>query len=505
MRGVIYARYSEGPHQTDQSIEGQVSDCTEYAKQNDIDIIEVYADRHISGKSITGRDEFQRMLTDASAHKFDCVIVWKVDRFGRDRQDIALSKIKLKKAGVKLLYAKESVPDGPEGIILESLLEGLAEYYSADLRQKVIRGKRESAKKGGVSGAMPIGYKLDEKHHPVVVPEEAEAVREAFRLNNEGATIKEIVTMFEKRGIRGRRGSAVTYSTVYNMLRNEHYTGEWKVDDITVQIEPIIDRKTFEDAKKHFSPKKFNARGKAKVDYLLSCKVYCGYCGKLVDGVSGTGKSGKVYYYYKCSCNANSRSGHKCELKPVQKQVLEDAVIQETCERILNDETIDMLTERILEVQEAEPEATEVKILRDRLKENKKKQKNIISAIEEGSARGLSARLEELETEADDLSVQISKLELNQSRLSADIVKAWLHSFCNGDIDDPDFRQKLVDTFISRIELWNDHAVIYYNYIDHGTDSLCSHTVSLVDLKEWCSNTTAPMVISGMIILYIPM
>ncbi len=163
MLGVIYARYSPGPNQTDQSIEGQVADCMAYAERNRIQVLEVYADRHVSGKSITGRNEFQRMLHDAEHHRFECVIVWKVDRFGRDRQDIALSKMKLRKAGVRLMYAEESVPEGPEGIILESVLEGLAEYYSADLRQKIMRGKRESAKKGRYPGGPPADRLQDRR------------------------------------------------------------------------------------------------------------------------------------------------------------------------------------------------------------------------------------------------------------------------------------------------------------------------------------------------------
>jgi DNA invertase Pin-like site-specific DNA recombinase len=148
MVGVIYARYSEGPRQTDQSIEGQVADCRAYAEQHGIQIADVYADRHISGRSVDGRDAFQQMIRDAEKRLFDCVIVWKVDRFGRSREDIAVNKMRLRRAGVVLMYARESVPDGPEGILMESLLEGLAEYYSADLRQKVVRGQRESAKKG---------------------------------------------------------------------------------------------------------------------------------------------------------------------------------------------------------------------------------------------------------------------------------------------------------------------------------------------------------------------
>ena len=122
MKGVIYARYSEGPRQTDQSIEGQVADCRAYAEQKGIDVVGIYADRHISGTSTAGRDEFLRMIHDAERQAFDCVIVWKIDRFGRSREDIAVNKMKLRKAGVALMYAREAVPEGPEGILLESLL-----------------------------------------------------------------------------------------------------------------------------------------------------------------------------------------------------------------------------------------------------------------------------------------------------------------------------------------------------------------------------------------------
>ena len=161
MNAVIYARYSPGPRQTDQSIEGQVRDCMAYAKENGITVLDVYADRHISGSDFENRGEFNRMLRDAERKQFDSIIVWKIDRFGRDREEIALNKIKLKRHGIRLLYAKEIIPEGPEGIILESLMEGLAEYYVADLRQKVKRGHRESALKGhSVGGQAPYGYKI---------------------------------------------------------------------------------------------------------------------------------------------------------------------------------------------------------------------------------------------------------------------------------------------------------------------------------------------------------
>lgn len=228
MIGVIYARYSAGPNQTDQSIEGQVADCRAYAEAHDIQIVEIYADHHISGKSIEGRDELKRLLYDADHHKFDCVITWKIDRLGRDRYDLANCKMKLRRAGVELYYARESVPDGPEGIILESVLEGLAEYYSADLRQKVTRGIKESAKKGKYCGAsVPVGYKLDAERHVIIDEPAAAGVREAFQMHIEGARIRDILEMFKNRGIKTSRGSDVSSGVLHRMLRNERYIGSW--------------------------------------------------------------------------------------------------------------------------------------------------------------------------------------------------------------------------------------------------------------------------------------
>ena len=189
-RGVIYARYSAGPHQTDQSIEGQVRDCTRYAEAHNIELIEVYADRAISGRSMVHRLELQRLLRDAGENKFDVVVTWKVDRLGRNRTELALNKFALKKNGVKVVYAEESIPEGPEGIILESVLEGIAEYYSADLSQKIRRGQRESVMKGRVQGCTKAyGYDIGKDLHPTVNKDEAAIVQDIFRMYANGMDI----------------------------------------------------------------------------------------------------------------------------------------------------------------------------------------------------------------------------------------------------------------------------------------------------------------------------
>lgn len=143
MKAVIYARYSSD-NQREESIEGQLRECLEYAGKNGITVIANYIDRAMTATS-DNRPDFQRMIKDSYKRCFDMIIVWKLDRFSRDRYDSAHYKHILKKNGVKVVSAKENISDGPEGIILESMLEGMAEYYSAELSVKVKRGLKENA------------------------------------------------------------------------------------------------------------------------------------------------------------------------------------------------------------------------------------------------------------------------------------------------------------------------------------------------------------------------
>ena len=159
---VIYARYSSDS-QTEQSIEGQLRVCEEYAKSKDILILDTYIDRAMTGTN-DNRPDFRRMIKDSGKREWNYVIVYKLDRFSRDKYDIAIHKKALKDNGVKVLSATEHIPDTPEGIIFESMLEGYAEYYSAELSVKIRRGNNESRKKGNLTGGnIPYGYRCVDK------------------------------------------------------------------------------------------------------------------------------------------------------------------------------------------------------------------------------------------------------------------------------------------------------------------------------------------------------
>ena len=175
---VIYARYSS-ESQTEQSIEGQVRVITDYAKSNNIPIIDTYIDRAITGTS-DKRPEFQKMIADAKNRNFGYVLVYKFDRFSRDRLNSLVYKRELKKNGVKVISVTEYISDDPQGILFESIIDGYSEFYSAELSQKVRRGNRESRMKGLYTGGYVLyGYKVVDKKY-VIVEEEAEIIKKIF-------------------------------------------------------------------------------------------------------------------------------------------------------------------------------------------------------------------------------------------------------------------------------------------------------------------------------------
>lgn len=157
--GVEYLRYSSD-RQTEQSIEGQKRVCDEFAKRNDILIVHTYIDRAMTGTN-DNREDFQRMLKDSDKKEWDVVLVYKLDRFSRNKYEMAIHRKRLKDNGVKIVSAMENIPDSPEGILLESLLEGMNQYYSEELSQKTKRGMHETRLKGHfIGGNINYGYSL---------------------------------------------------------------------------------------------------------------------------------------------------------------------------------------------------------------------------------------------------------------------------------------------------------------------------------------------------------
>ena len=468
MNTVIYARYSAGPRQTDQSIEGQLRVCTDFCKQRGLTVIDTYCDRHISGRT-DERPEFQRLIADAKRKKFEAVVVYKTDRFARNKYDSAVYKRELKRNGIQIFYAAEAIPDGPEGIILESLMEGLAEYYSAELAQKIKRGMHESALKCQSTGSgRPLGYRVDEQKHFQIDPESAQTVQTIFEQYIKGESNAAICELLNSRGLRTAQGKPFNKNSINRIIKNRKYIGEYRYHDIVVEggMPAIIPKDTFNLAQAEMERRRTRKAPKSpKAEYLLAGRLFCGHCKGPMQGVSGTGKSGNKWYYYYCG---NTRGKNKtCDKKQVSRDRLERAVVDFTVRYILQEEVLEELARKVHAAQERQNDtASEIAFYEKKLADNKKSIANVLRAIESGAAtQTLPVRLQELENEQAVILGEISFLKGKRLAFTEDQILFALmkHLEPYPGESEQDYRRRIISDFVSEVYLYDDRLLIYFN------------------------------------------
>lgn len=476
MKGVIYARYSSD-NQREESIEGQIRECRAFAEKNDIEIVETYIDRALSAKT-DSRPDFLRLIKDSASKKFEILLVWKLDRFSRNKFDSAHYKWTLKNNGVRVVSATEAISNGPEGILLESLLEGMAEYYSAELSVKVVRGLTENALKCKYNGGtLPIGYTIDSEQYFQIDPLTAPAVIEAFQHYANGASMQQITDEMNLKGIRTKRGGKISVNSVTRMLHNRKYIGEYKYRDVVQPggIPAIIPQELFDRVQERMAAnKKAPAKHKAEDEYLLTTKLFCGNCQCFMVGESGTSHTGFVHRYYKCVSAKNHKG---CDKKPIKKEWIEEAVIKQIKKIIFDDELIEKLADMVMEVQGKEN--TALPLLRKQYTDTQKAIDNMLNAIQQGIfTASTKERLESLEKQKSELSVQIIKEEMTKPMLSREQVVFWFHRFRKLDTKKLEHRRRLIDSFVNAIFVYDDRITFTFNYKD-GTK-----TITFAELEE---------------------
>lgn len=469
---VVYARYSSHS-QKDTSIEDQVADIEVYCRQNNLRIVHVYADRHLSGKT-DDRPQFQQMIKDAAHHRWSYVVVWKTDRFARNRYDSANNKYKLKRHGVRVLSAKESIPDGPEGILLESVLEGSAEYYSANLAQNIRRGMNSNAQLCKAnSGSFPLGYCKGPDGRYAIREDEAEIVREIYRKVAEGVPFVQLQNEFNARGLRTKLGNLWNKNSFRRILRNEVYIGVYRFSDVRIEggVPAIIDKDLFMEVQHKLNTKK-NPQGRHREngEFMLTGKLFCGHCGSYMIGTSGTSRHGNKYYYYSCQ---NNRQNLGCEQKSVRRDWLERLVVSATLDYVLQDDVIEWIADQVMDFQNREANTARLHALRDDLAQKQTALDNVLKAIEAGIiTASTKRRLEELEKECHEVEYAIRQEESAITKIDRNFVIYWLEKFREGSIDNAEFRRKIIDTFVSAVYLWDDHLRIAFNYTGNHNNSV---------------------------------
>ena len=468
MTAVIYARYSSDS-QREASIEGQLRDCKDYAEKNGITVVGTYIDRAYSAKT-DDRPDFQRMIKDSGKKIFDVVLVWKLDRFARNRFDAVNYKYQLEKNGVHLVSAMEPISQGPEGIMVESMLIGMAEYYSAELALKVARGERENALQCKYNGGVvPLGFtigKEDRLYH--IDPETAPIVQEIFTRYADGEPAEKIAASLNERGLRTRTGKPFVKNSFFQIFRNRRYIGEYRYKDIVTPggIPAIVDEDLFNRVQQRFEQNKIAHGRPAKEDvsYLLTTKLFCGKCGTLMGGESGTSHMGNTYYYYKCG-NAKRHGKAHCDLKAIRKEPLERFVVDTAIKVIFSDEIIERLIDLVMEAQQQEN--TRLPVLKEQLRDTEKRLANLLEAIEQGILTPTTKqRLDELEARKEALNTSILEEELKKPVLTREWIRFWLEKFRKGDVGSTEHQRQIIDTFVNSVYVFDDRVVLNFNFTD---------------------------------------
>ena len=496
MNAVIYARFSSHS-QREQSIEGQLKTCYKFAADNGYTVIGEYIDRAQSGTN-DNRAEFQRMIADSDKHTFNAVIVYQLDRFARNRYDSAINKAKLKKNGVRVVSARENIADDASGILVEGILESMAEYYSAELSQKIHRGMSLNAQKCLSNGSNPgLGFKVAPDHTFYVDEDEAVIVREIFERYGKGETVADIIKDLNARQIKTSLGRDFNKNSLHRLLRNKRYIGTYlyKGEETPGGMPRIVSDEVFKRVQNILDKNKAApARSRGKEEYLLTTKLFCGYCHEMMTGYGGTGKSGKAYHYYACK-NAKK---HLCQKKVVDKKRIEDMVVA-ACRQMLTDSNIQRIAEAIEAVFKSEFDSSAIKRIKSAIQEADTAIENLWQALEKGQGVDtIMERINKRQEEKAELEAQLAIEAKKERVISAQEVTHFLSVLQKSNFDDPLNRRAVINIFLNKIYLYDDKFRLVLNgsgqpvEIDNiMLDEIDDYFDSQISDSEECSSMVA--------------
>ncbi|MDE5765500.1 MAG: recombinase family protein [Ruminococcus sp.] len=431
MKVALYARFSSD-NQRSESIDAQARAMNSFCKQNHWQIVATYTDEARSATT-DNRPQFQQMITDSSKGLFDIILVHKLDRFSRDRYDSAIYKKRLKKNNVRLCSVLERMDDSPESIMMESVLEGMAEYYSKNLSREVMKGMSETALQcKHTGGCTPLGYDLDENKRLIINEHEAEAVKIIFQMFADGHGYTAIINYLNEHGYKTKRGCIFGKNSLYEILNNEKYTGvfvfnksasktdgkrnthAYKSNSDVIRVEngcpAIVSKKLFEKVQRKKAANRRNAGSyHSKEFYLLTGKIFCGICGKRMQGnLRFSGRSKTRLATYRCNTHRS-----ECKNKEINKDYLDVHIVELLRKKIFNANSLKHLVNNVntyIRQYNSEYDASyeSVKAEYDEIQENLD---NITKAVEKGIiTESLIVRAEELEQKRAEVEIKLSEI-----------------------------------------------------------------------------------------------
>jgi DNA invertase Pin-like site-specific DNA recombinase len=413
------------------------------------------------------------MIADSSKKCFEGVLVYQLDRFARNRYDSVTHKRTLKKNGVRVFSARENISEDASGILMEAIIEGYAEHYSVELSQKVKRGMNINATKCLYNGGIvPLGFIIDNNKQFQVDEERAFIVKKVFEMYSTGATMVNIIKYLNSNGIKSSKNEEFKKDSITRMLKNEKYIGTYSFGNVKIKsgIPSIISEDLFEKVQLIMKKNKCApARSKAKIEYILTTKLFCGYCKDMMTGVSGTSSTNKVYNYYTC----NNYKKKICNKKNVKKEYIEDLVVNET-RKLLTDENINKISKELIKLVEKEKDTSNLKRLNKLLKDNEKQKNNLIDSLKvcdiESIRKTIFEEISKMDAKHSDIEKEILLEEKQNISLTISQVKFFLNQMRKGDINNIENRKLLINVFINRIYLYDDRLTLIFNTQDDDVE-----------------------------------
>lgn len=500
----------------DESIDAQIRAIEEYASKNNIQIVKTFIDRAKSATS-ANRPEFQNMIKYCEADNtgISMVIVHKLDRFSRDKYDSAMYKQKLKVKGIRVVSVLENLDNSPESVILESVIEGMAQYYSANLAREVAKGQKENALKALHNGGdAPLGYDVAFDKTYLVNNEEAQAVKIIFDMYVNGYSYSNIIDKLNDLGYKTKRGNKFGKNSLHGILSNEKYTGVYvfnktqrkgvngkrnghkqKSEDEIIKVEggmpQIIDKDVFIKAQEMMQKrKKSPGAHKATTLYLLTGLIRCGECGYTMQGNKRKDKYGNDYISYRCGCRKQKRD---CKNKEIKRDYLEEFILTELEKHVLNDNAIPVLSKQLNERLKIKSNDNNEMLnsLRNKLEKVNKEIENILNAIMSGIVNSmLKDKLDELEQVKLNLDLKIDELSIESNSVeSVNITEEQIRSMF-GKFKEfvltrnlPECK-KFISDYVKEVVVYRDHIEVIFNVVFSFVDNEITHDLHITTDRE---------------------
>lgn len=480
---VLYLRYSDNK-QTENSIEGQRKKCEEYAHAHNYNIVNEYVDRAKSGRT-DNRYYFKKMIDDSEKGQFDAVLVYALSRFGRDIYQILSNESRLENNGVCLLSVTEETENTPAGRMARHMHMAFAEYYSDELAEKVERGLQNKAAKGiFLGGPRPLGYKIVNQKY-VVDEAEAVIVKEIFQKYAEGWSYQQLCDEFNGRHITTSMGKQFNKNSFHVLLKNRRYLGIYIYDKIEIPgaIPQIIDEKLFNEvAEKMKLNKLAPGRNRAKAEYLLTQKMFCGHCGEMMIGHSSNQVStkGVIYNYYRCK---NAGGSRPCKKKMISKDYIESLVVNE-CKKYLTEENIKRIASEMLTIAQNSESTKHIRYYQSAIDQRKRDIQGLMNALkicdDDSTRKDIFSEIRQIKEEIQEIEKDLALAEAKCFIVTEEQIVTRLMKLADGDITNQVYRRALIRVFVNKILIYDDRITITFKT---GDDEV-TITRELLDIIE---------------------